>query len=1272
MDNGKIINRFSDDKRTLFTAKAKLSYQPADPGKREQESRPFRFTAPIGIIELDDLRWYLEQYQIWPAGEFKKRAERIAAKLPQWGQALYQAALNDELARNLALTWRQAKGERRFSILIDDAALDEANKTQTRKAANALWSLPWELLHDGSGYIAEGKQGGRVRRRLPNRKPFDAYSLELPIKVLLVSPRPLDTGYIDHRITAKPLVQALQALGDLVELTILNPPTLQALQSLLAKEHFHVLHFDGHGVYDLNQGLGALCFEKQAAASELGALDLVYADKLAALLREYRIPLVFLEACQTAQSDDAAVKSVAAALLQAGIVSVVAMTHSVLVVSAELFVGEFYRQLAQGQRIGEAMLAGQRALMTDSARFDNDRGDGFFIEDWFVPVLYQERADPPLFKQALPQRLQDLQTQQRRLALGDLPDEPPHRFIGRSLQLLALERLLLHSDYAVITGQGGAGKTTLAVELARWLVQSRRFKRAAFVCLEHLGETRAVLDGIGRQLLPQFSVAEHGDDQALLLVKRELANRDVLLVLDNCESLLPDQDGNPPLAAIDLSEFLRFCQDLKDAGAKLLFTSRSALPPPFARHSALGPLPEAEAIALIKQVLEQQFVPLPSDVGDKQQWLTAFAKNLNYHARALVRLAPLAAQKGFKTEAGELAAIMAQLHQAHPDSRELSLYASLELSLRRLSAQHQEWVKALAVFHGGFDLYVLSQVLGLDGDKTQQLAAALVQVGLAEEQNYGYYSLDPALSPYLKMLLSTDELADLQQRWCAAMQALVDFLYQQQSQDAQLAAQLTLLELPNCLALLSALPQAGDAEQTATVAGLIEQLLANLQQPQALALAVKTRQQSAMTNGVWSRGQFENKRLDIDRLLQQGDIQAAYQQAEVLLKQALQAGATAYQEAAYDMAMAHFLLGRVLSRGGNAEAALKPLQQAQLGFQTLADDGNQSAASMVSVTLTELGDCLRAIGRLDAAVALYQQAIKLSEKLDYKRQIAVGKIQLATVRLLQKDYKAALVAFTEAKDLFNLLNEPQSVAVAWHQTGIVYNLMRDYEQAEQAYRQSLAISSKLGDNVGVASSLGELGNLYADWGKPEQAVVFKRQAVDSYIKLQNKTGEGRQRNNLAISLIQLQRYDEARSEIQRAIECDKAFGHSAEPWKTWNILRRLELACNNPAHAHAAKQQAILSYWAYRRDGGENMDRPELPQLCQAVLLAVRENTGAALLKDLSGLKDRSDLPGYLKPVIPKLIAICLGDRNPALADDPELDYDDAAELLLLLEALSA
>ena len=98
----------------------------------------------------------------------------------------------------------------------------------------------------------------------------------------------------------------------------------------------------------------------------------------------------------------------------------------------------------------------------------------------------------------------------------------------------------------------------------------------------------------------------------------------------------------------------------------------------------------------------------------------------------------------------------------------------------------------------------------------------------------------------------------------------------------------------------------------------------------------------------------------------------------------------------------------------------------------------------------------------------------------------------------------------------------------------------------------------------------------------------------------------------------------------------------------------------------------IQSYLAYRRDGGENMSGSKVPALCLAVLQASQENNSAAVLKDLRGFENLAGLPNYLKPVIPKLIAILQGDRNPSLADDPELYYDNAAELLLLLDTLLA
>ena len=57
--------------------------------------------------------------------------------------------------------------------------------------------------------------------------------------------------------------------------------------------------------------------------------------------------------------------------------------------------------------------------------------------------------------------------------------------------------------------------------------------------------------------------------------------------------------------------------------------------------------------------------------------------------------------------------------------------------------------------------------------------------------------------------------------------------------------------------------------------------------------------------------------------------------------------------------------------------------------------------------------------------------------------------------------------------------------------------------------------------------------------------------------------EGRSRSNLGIRLIKLRRYDEARRELLRAIECKQPYGHASEPWKTFGILCDLERAVGN-------------------------------------------------------------------------------------------------------------
>jgi tetratricopeptide (TPR) repeat protein len=583
----------------------------------------------------------------------------------------------------------------------------------------------------------------------------------------------------------------------------------------------------------------------------------------------------------------------------------------------------------------------------------------------------------------------------------------------------------------------------------------------------------------------------------------------------------------------------------------------------------------------------------------------------------------------------------------------------------------QQQIKPLAVFHGGANLMMMPYVLEVDEQIALNIGQALIAAGLAEAMPYGHLRLDPALPSYLLRDLTATEQQAARLRWAEAMQALTRFLYQQQFKDAGLAAGLILLELPNLMALLDWIEERATPEDVVDLAGQMEAQLANLGRPQALARATRARERAALRlgqEGEWSRAHFNAESSKIIRLLEGRQLQAAYQTAHRLLERSLAAGEAAYPEAGYDLAMAHFSFGRVLQMGGGAEAALAPLAEAQHRLQALADAGDTDAARMVSTAITETADCLRGLGRLDEAAAAYQEAIGRSEKLDDRRGVAVNKGQLGTVRMLQRRHKEALAAYTEARLNFESLGEPGSVAITWHQIGRVQRETKQFEQAESAYRQSLAIKVREKNLAGEASSLGELGNLYDAMGRLEEAVKCYRQAVEIYIRLQDQRYEGFTRNNMAGTLIKQRRYAEARRELLRAIECKRPYGHAAKPWTSLMMLQAVEQATGNVKEADEARQHAIASFLAYRRDGGQS-DQPGA-RLCAMLGQALSQgNTSEAeqILTQVSGV----DAPPWAMALLAKLQAILRGERDLKLADDPNLDYDDAVELLLLLEALN-
>ncbi|MCB1057746.1 MAG: tetratricopeptide repeat protein [Acidobacteria bacterium] len=1288
-------------------AKARLVYEPATPGQPEVHSQQdWRFTAPIGPIEAEELRWYLEKYAIWPSHYFQERARRVEKDLVKWGRLLYKAAMPVESTANVLQAWARIDGhaERRFSIHVSAKPLAGASEDEervTKEAATLLLGLPWELLHDGKRYLFQGAHPTRVRRRLPSTESFDVPVVAPPIRILLVTARPEDEacGYIDHRVSALPLVEAMEALPGLVEIRVLSPPTLKALSEELDRAYrsrrpYHVVHFDGHGVYDRTVGLGGLCFEHpdDSAKLEKRRHVTIYTKELGPLLHHHRIPLVFLEACQTAKADKAS-ESVASELLKVGVASVVAMSHSVLVETAKRFVGTFYQALAEGRRVGDAMLAGQQELDLDRSRGRIFGTGELQLHDWFVPVLFQEKLDPQLFTSvSSPQAQEDFRERLAR-RLGAVPKEPETGFIGRSRELLALQRLLRAEGgarYAVIRGQGGEGKTALAAELARWLVRSHQIRRAAFVSVEGIERNlvEVVLDKLGAQLI-QEGFSTQADCQGDLtkteqLIERALREQPTLLVLDNMESILlppfladETPDALSEESKAELESLLALCERLVQVGeTRLVFTSRETLPAPFdakRQRRELTRLSREDAVQLVEKTLSVEGDALqdnPALLDARQEAIEALVDAVHGHARTLALLAPSIKTQGVEATHGSLVELMTEMETRFPGSREQSVFASVELSLRRLSVANRERVRVLGVFHGAVDLDMLRVMTGWEQEDVTSLAIELIQTGLATPDPYDHLTLTPALCPYQRARLDDDERDELTSRWVEAMRSYVGFLVQEQSRRTEIAATLTVLELPNLFALLDLVEREGDAEATIDLTTSLYWLLQNLGKRRLLERVGTARDTAVAKLGdAWNHASFEAARTRIEQQLAGGKVREAFEGARRLLELARAAGDGAYPEAHYDLAMAINLLGQVLAGAGVPEKALPLFQEAQEAFEVVATQReNDSARGMASVCIGRQGDCLLALGRLDEAAQVYEESLRRDEQRGDERDVAVGKGQLGTVRLKQGRYEEALTAFAEARERFTGLGEPGSVATSWHQTGRVYQEAGQPEAAEDAYRRSLAIEVQLGNLAGQADTLNQLGSLYDNsLERPEEAVAFFMQAADKYVEIGDAAKEGAVRNNLGSTLRKLHRFAEARQEIYRANECGEPYGHAAEPWKTWDILADIETADCNAEAAATARNKAFASYLAYRRDGGENY----LPQGRLALAVAHRLLGGnrieaTALLEQLAADPEAA----WLLPFIHTLQAVVAGSRDRALAEGPELHYTMAAEVLLLIETL--
>ena len=74
--------------------------------------------------------------------------------------------------------------------------------------------------------------------------------------------------------------------------------------------------------------------------------------------------------------------------------------------------------------------------------------------------------------------------------------------------------------------------------------------------------------------------------------------------------------------------------------------------------------------------------------------------------------------------------------------------------------------------------------------------------------------------------------------------------------------------------------------------------------------------------------------------------------------------------------------------------------------------------------------------------------------------------------------------------------------------------------------------------------------------------------------------------------------------------------------------------------------------------------------MADLIVGTVRQGNAEKIKQELSKAAQAEETQVEAKKFIPLLLAVLNGSRAPSLADDPALDYDDAAEVLFLMERL--
>jgi tetratricopeptide (TPR) repeat protein len=538
-------------------------------------------------------------------------------------------------------------------------------------------NLPWELLRPADGDFIGFDPKFSVRRLpWPDRPlaPFTGPLPPRPLRILFMACAPQDQPPLDYDREEEFLLRAIAKAGPNVAFDSGDLGTFDELRERINDFRPHIVHLTGHGVLGrkcpacgrLNKPEDETCQNHECAAplkdvpvlgyfafeDERGQTDLHSSVEIRQhLFAGSGVQCAFISGCQTGKAPPVAalggicqglVGDVAAlrkmdepasplaeapvSRAQGGEVPLaIGWAASIADDLATRFATTFYNTLAAGQPVDRALVQARQAIRQAC----EERGD----PSWTLPVLYTATAqglvfdpDPHRPAEPPPRSMMDLLQ-----PLPGMTEGYAEHFVGRRREqqrlLPALREGTLQT--VLITGLGGAGKSTLATRLARKLKadgftpipvpSSPGTPLSAARLLQICGD--AFLAAGLRDAHAILRDANLSVDDRLRYVVTALNRERFVLVLDNFEVNV--DEATRCILDRDLAGFYTHLLTHLAGGSRALITCRyrpADLPalPQTAHEEALGDFPEASFIKFLlrDEVVEQRYYrdELPHDL----------------------------------------------------------------------------------------------------------------------------------------------------------------------------------------------------------------------------------------------------------------------------------------------------------------------------------------------------------------------------------------------------------------------------------------------------------------------------------------------------------------------------------------------------------------------------------------------------------------------------------------------------------------------------------